>query len=37
VPIATLNPDRIISSYLELPEAIEAIVTAAPHSPSGVH
>jgi phosphoglycolate phosphatase len=37
VPIATLNPDRIISSYLELPEAIRAIITAAPQSPSGVH
>jgi phosphoglycolate phosphatase len=36
-PIATLNPDRIISSYLELPDAIRAIVTAAPQSPAGVY
>jgi phosphoglycolate phosphatase len=36
-PLATLNPDRIISSYLELPDAIRTIVTAAPQSPAGVY
>jgi len=30
VPIATLQPDRIISSYGELPTAISAIVAERP-------
>jgi phosphoglycolate phosphatase len=31
VPIATLQPDRIISSYGELPAAIAGVVAARPH------
>jgi phosphoglycolate phosphatase len=34
VPIATLQPDRIISSYAELPGAISAITAAQTKAPS---
>jgi phosphoglycolate phosphatase len=37
VPIATLRPDRIISSYDELPGAIAAVVTAHHQRPFGVN
>jgi phosphoglycolate phosphatase len=35
VPIATLRPDRIISSYAELPAAIAAVVSSTPQLPAG--
>jgi phosphoglycolate phosphatase len=36
VPIATLQPDRIISSYAELPAAIRAVAAQAARLPSGL-
>jgi phosphoglycolate phosphatase len=36
-PLAALQPDRIISSYLDLPTAISAIVAAMPRPPSGIY
>lgn len=35
VPIATLQPDRIISSYSELPAAVRAVAAQAARLPSG--
>jgi len=37
VPLPALKPDRIISSYLELADAIKAVSTAASPPPTGVH
>jgi phosphoglycolate phosphatase len=37
VPIATLRPDRIISSYGELPAAIAAVVPGQPQAPSSMN
>jgi phosphoglycolate phosphatase len=37
VPIATLQPDRIISSYGELPAAIAAVMSAQPQTPSSIN